>query len=159
MTSSTLDDHPHTFMGCPRAPATSSCRKRKHVKVTCYANDTLRIQGRLDSLPAVHVRDVTELRPVEVRRALLRLDCDLKGVLEFDELKAMYRAQIARLGECSVCQTTPTSGEFALFLPCHHAFHRDCIHKWAQDDYEQGRCARGEMGYRPRCPNCRAAAM
>lgn len=143
-----------------RASLFDDKKRKRLVGTTRYENDTLRIQGELDKLPMVLVRDVEDMRPREVRRALVRLECDeADGVVEFEDLKALYRSQLERLGDCSVCLSTPTNGEFALFLSCGHAFHRHCIHAWAQDDYESGCRAMGDTWYRPRCPNCRSNAL
>jgi len=156
--ASPLDQFMQTLMRGQAPPAAAS-RKRK-AEVACYENDALRIQGQLDKLPTVLVRDVDQMRPREVRRALARLGCsEAEGVIEFDELKALLRKELGRLDVCSVCQATPANGEFAIFHPCGHGFHRDCIHSWAQNDYEQGRFGRRDEWYRPRCPNCRQAAM
>jgi hypothetical protein len=156
--ASTLDELVQMLLHGQAPPAPVS-RKRK-VGVACYETDALRIQGRLDKLPMVLVRDVHGMRPREVRRALARLECAEAGdVIEFDELKALLRKEIGRLGTCSVCQETPAGGEFAIFLPCGHGFHRACIHSWAQNDYEQGRLAKRDEWYRPRCPNCRAEVL
>jgi hypothetical protein len=156
--SSALDELVQELLRAEARPADAG-RTRK-AEVVCYENDTLRIQGRLDKLPTVLVRDVDGMRPREVRRALVRLECaEEKGVVEFDELKALLRKEIGRLSTCSVCQTTPTDGEFATFLACGHGFHRSCIHSWAQNDHELGRLAERDEWYRPRCPNCRKPAV
>jgi hypothetical protein len=147
-----------TLLRAQAQPAPAN-RKRK-ARVTCYDNDALRIQGKLDKLPTVLVRDVHGMRPREVRWALARLECEeARDVIEFDDLKALLWKELGRLGACSVCQETPTGGEFAIFLPCGHGFHRACIHSWAQNDYEQGRLAKRDEWYRPRCPNCRAEVL
>lgn len=142
-----------------QTPPPVTNRKRK-AGLGCYENDALRIQGKLDNLPTVLVQDVHKMRPGEVLRALVRLECaEAKDVIEFDDLKVLLSKELGRLEACSVCQATPTNGEAAIFLPCKHVFHRDCIHSWAQNDYKQGRHGEGDVWYRPRCPNCRKPAL
>lgn len=149
------------FASTNASPAPTS-RKRKAEKPApvVYESDAKRIQGKLDELPMVLVREARDMRPREVRKALLRLGCkDAADVVEAEELARLYQLQLQRLVPCSVCLSTPTEGEFAIFLPCGHSFHRDCIHSWAQDDYEEGRRCKRDEWYRPRCPNCRAPAV
>ena len=59
---------------CSQGPFATEGRKRK-TSVPCYDNYTLCIHGELDMLPTVLVQAVCRMRPREIRRALVRLEC------------------------------------------------------------------------------------
>ena len=117
----------------------------------CYASDAERIQGKVNMLNSGIMQDVYTMRPAVVRGILVRLNIDVKGLLEASELRERLKELLSQ--PCTVCLEAPKVGDHLIFLKCNHVFHSECIHAWAQDDFEMNKSS--DMDYRPRCPNCR----
>ena len=137
--------------------STSSMANKKRTRdgapktTRCYASDVERIQGKVNMLNSGVMQDVATMRPLAVRDLLTKLNIDVRGLLEASELRERLKELLSP--PCTVCMEVPKVDDQLIFLKCNHVFHGECIHTWAQDDYEMNKG--GDSEYRPRCPNCR----
>ena len=132
--------------------AQSACKRRRSAcgTVVCYSTDVERIQGMLDTLPMGMPVIPEDITGQEARAALKRLGIDTRGLFEKHEFVDRLRAAVPE--SCAICFAPPSEQKGVwTFLRCQHAFHRGCLHSWAQQQFEDS----VQVGVRPSCPCCR----
>ena len=155
---------------CTRTQRESPVQRAIHKcprTVRASRDDTERIQRALDQAVGT-VPDLASMHSgfgVAARRVLRALDLDVSspGPHEAEELR---RTALDALAEgCCICMDPFVAGERMVVLrACKHRYHRACIHKWAQDQFEQKRhenmSRRGDaLASGPECPMCRVSLL
>jgi hypothetical protein len=128
-----------------RCPSDACCSKPHKV----FANDTLRIQHKVDRLKSFVVHDMHNLSGPAMKKGLALLGVDVAHENDKEHLRALYRQHVLDK-KCTVCMEDPVTGDAIVITACGHSFHHSCLHTAAQESFEQTKNI-------PSCPMCRAS--
>mmetsp|Transcript_11367 Transcript_11367/g.19063 ORF Transcript_11367/g.19063 Transcript_11367/m.19063 type:complete len:591 (-) Transcript_11367:244-2016(-) len=123
--------------------------RMRHAAAQPQSPRTDAVAAKLSELPLEDWMPMAKLRGAELKLRLQRRGISVTGACEIGELRAALQHSVG--DTCVMCLEEYETGTVLRLLPCRHAFHVECIDRWALRE-----SSREQPPPRaPSCPLCR----